>query len=120
MKNLIGLLIVCLSFSTMVAQESVENTYKVKGDLLETTLYYDNGNVAQMGFYTKDRNPHGEWVSFNRNGKKTAIAQYDNGKKVGTWVFFQGDTRKEVRYLDSKILEVKTLEVIDSRVVTYK
>ncbi|MEZ4816625.1 MAG: nicotinic acid mononucleotide adenyltransferase [Flavobacteriaceae bacterium] len=119
MKNLIVLLAMCLTGVFTYAQNSKEPSYKVNGNLIQATLYHDNGVVAQTGFYTQEGKLQGEWVSFDAMGNKTATAFYDNGNKVGTWTFYNGDEMNVVEYSDSKISQVKTWKVTDTRVVSY-
>lgn len=118
MKNLIVLLVACFFVNVAVAQTGKKDIYKLKGDVIEAVLYHENGAVAQTGFYTLDNKLEGEWISYDSNGNKSAVAQYDNGKKVGTWTFYQGTTQKEVVYNDSKIAKVKTWEITDTRIVS--
>lgn len=102
------------------AQDDTKNEYVLNGDTIEATLYHDNGMIAQTGFYTSDNKLDGEWISYDTEGNKTAVASYDKGVKVGTWMFYQGDTIKEVSYANSDIAEVKTWTVTDTRVVSNK
>ncbi|MAZ73554.1 MAG: nicotinic acid mononucleotide adenyltransferase [Flavobacteriaceae bacterium] len=116
----------CLLANVAVAQcskicsKDVKDKYVLVDGLIEATLYHENGAIAQTGFYTQENKLQGEWVSYDANGKKTAVAQYNNGNKVGTWKFYQGDTMKEVTYANSKIAKVNTWEAKDTRVVSYK
>ena len=120
MKRIVVLIIVAVfSFPTM-AQDNKQKKLELKGDLISATLYHDNGEVAQIGFYTKEGKLQGEWNSFDKNGIHTAKAYYDDGNKVGTWIFYNGNTKKEVSYVDSRVSEVKTWEVTGTRVVTNK
>ncbi len=120
MKKIL-LTIVCLvSVSIAFSQTQKKEKLTVQGDLVETVQFHDNGAVAQTGFYTKKGKLQGEWISYDANGAKTAVAQYDNGNKVGTWKFYQGETLKEVTYTNSKIAKVSTWEAKDTRVVSYK
>lgn len=100
------------------AQESKKNLFVEKDNLIEATLYHPNGEVAQTGFYTKANKLQGEWVSYDANGNKTAVAQYENGKKVGTWYFYQDSNLKEVTYQDAKMAAVKTYKKTDSQIVS--
>ena len=118
MKKLVCLLAVVFSFSTVAAQELKKDVFQMEGDVIAATLYHENGTVAQTGFYTKENKLQGEWISYDTNGNKTAVAQYDKGEKVGTWMFYQGEIQKEVTYTASKIAEVRTWEVTDTRMVT--
>lgn len=117
MKKLMIIAILICSASTVMAQ-CKKDTYVLNNDVIEATLYHENGAVAQTGFYTKENKLQGEWVSYDISGNKTAIAKYDNGEKVGTWMFYQGDIVKEVNYENSKIAEVRTLKVTDTRIVS--
>jgi antitoxin component YwqK of YwqJK toxin-antitoxin module len=130
MKKLIVVLIVLLSANVMVAQSCKmkascktktlckKDSYILSNGLIEATLFHKNGAVAQTGFYTEDNKLQGEWVSYDIKGNKTAIANYDNGKKVGIWTFYQGNIQKEVTYMDSRISNVNTWEKTDTRMVT--
>jgi antitoxin component YwqK of YwqJK toxin-antitoxin module len=120
MKKVILSIVVVFFVSAGFAQEVVQNKYKVKGDLIEATLYHDNGEIAQTGFYTKENKLQGEWFSYDVNGAKTAVAYYENGKKVGTWKFFTGDIIKEVTYTDAAIAKVTTMEIKNTQVVSNK
>jgi antitoxin component YwqK of YwqJK toxin-antitoxin module len=40
----------------------------------------------KSGFY-KNGKLQGEWISYDSNGYKTAMATYDNGQKSGKWFF---------------------------------
>lgn len=117
MKKVVMLMTILLVGTVSFAQEIQKPTYTLQGDIIEATLYHDNGAVAQTGFYTKANKLQGEWVSYDANGNKTAVAYYNNGDKVGTWMFYNGNEKKEVTYADSKIAEVKTWTVTDTRVV---
>ena len=86
---------------------------------MQATLFHDNGLVAQTGFYTKDGKLQGEWNSFDVDGNKTATAYYNEGNKVGTWTFYNGNEMKKVDYSDSRIAQIKTWKVTDTRVVSY-
>jgi len=124
MKKFIALLVIVIAANAAFAQECKKtckkNSYELTDGLIKATLYHDNGAIAQTGYYSEDNKLQGEWISYDVDGNKTAVAQYDKGKKVGTWKFYQGDTMKEVSYLDSRISEIKTWEIKDSRIVSYK
>lgn len=118
MRKVVVLALV-LGFATVQAQEkSNKNIYVENGGLIEATLYYENGEVSQTGFYTKDGKVTGQWVSYNREGEKTAKAQYDNGTKVGTWFFWSADKLTEVDYQDSRVAVVNTWKNEDSKVAS--
>lgn len=123
MKKLLLLLALVLFANIGFAQSckktcDMKNSYVQNGDLIEATLYHDNGKVAQTGFYTLENKLEGEWISYDAKGNKTAVAYYDSGQKVGKWVFYNGDEMKEVVYSNSKIAEVKTWKNTETRVVS--
>ncbi|MBR9757614.1 MAG: nicotinic acid mononucleotide adenyltransferase [Algicola sp.] len=107
MKNILSIILV-FSFGLTFAQSdaTIEPKYEKKGDLIEATYYYDNGVVKQHGFFNKKGELEGTWSSFDLQGNKLAVGEYDNGQKVGKWFFWTEDTLKEVDYKDSRIAVV--------------
>ncbi len=105
MKKILVLLVM-ISVGFTYAQE--ERTLKLnkEKDLIEVTYYHDNGEVSQTGYYTVDGKLHGEWLSFCQEGNKMVSAKYDNGKKVGKWFYWSGNTLKEVDYSNNAIANV--------------
>ena len=95
-----------LSVSFTYAQDKKETKLEKKGDLTFVTYYHDNGEVQQKGAFNVKGKLQGEWTSFDINGNKVALGTYDNGKKVGKWFFWEGESLKEVDYIDSKIVNV--------------
>lgn len=117
MKNIITIIAITLITSISFSQDKKENTYFLDGDVIEATIYHDNGMVAQTGYYTKENKLTGEWVSYDTNGSKTAVAEYNNGEKVGTWYFFTKNDIKEVNYMDARVAKVVTWKSADTQVV---
>jgi antitoxin component YwqK of YwqJK toxin-antitoxin module len=76
--------------------------------MIKATYYHDNGAIAQTGFYNLDGKLEGTWKSYDANGKKVAVGNYDNGKKVGKWFFWNTNQLSEVDYANSKIKDVNT------------
>lgn len=122
MKNVVLIFAMVLSVTAVVAQQSNKNKYEIDVTddvkLIEATLFHDNGEIAQTGYYTLDNKLQGEWISYDVDNNITAIAKYEDGKKVGTWKFFQGKAIKEVKYQDSRIAAVNTWEVTETKVVS--
>ncbi|WP_026704699.1 toxin-antitoxin system YwqK family antitoxin [Flavobacterium soli] len=83
-----------------------EPKHEVVGDIVKSTYYHENGQISQEGFY-KNGKVHGQWVSFDQNGKKTAIANYNEGIKTGKWIFWTDKNLSEVDYSDSRVASVK-------------
>jgi antitoxin component YwqK of YwqJK toxin-antitoxin module len=118
MKKMIILLVAVFAMTAVQAQEKIKNSYIDKGDIIEATIYFEDGSVSQEGFFTKEGKLTGDWISYNREGAKVAEAQYENGDKVGTWFFWKGDTLTEVSYTNSRIASVNTWKNEGSRVVS--
>ncbi len=106
------------TFALSNAQEKVKNTYVKDGNLIKATLFHDNGDVSQTGYYTKEGKLQGTWISYDVEGKKTAVAQYEKGQKVGKWFFWNDETLKEVDYTNSRITSVNTWKNSGERVVS--
>lgn len=102
----IFILLVMLAIGFSYAQEKNIPKVEKDGDLTIVTYFHDNGEVQQTGAFDINGKLHGEWKSFDNNGNKVAIGNYDSGKKVGKWFFWEGDSLKEVDYIDSKIVSV--------------
>jgi len=119
MKKIVLLFVMAFTANMVFAQTCVKKDgYVLNGDVIEATLYHDNGTIAQTGFYTKDNQLQGEWISYDVQGNKTAVASYENGEKVMTWLFYNGSEMKEVTYTNSKIAQVKTWTNTGTHVVS--
>ncbi|NMH89170.1 toxin-antitoxin system YwqK family antitoxin [Flavivirga algicola] len=92
------------------AQQKRDLKLNKETNLIEVVYYHDNGVVSQTGTYTADGKLHGEWLSFNTEGKKEVSANYDNGKKVGKWFYWKNGTVKEVDYNANAIAGLKESE----------
>ncbi len=103
MKKIVVMLLV-FSVSFAFAQKERELKHNKEKDLIEVVYYHDNGEVSQTGFYTKDGKLHGNWYSYCQEGNKIVSAKYDNGKKVGKWLYWVGDEVKEVVYSNEDIV----------------
>ncbi|MCZ4317882.1 nicotinic acid mononucleotide adenyltransferase [Aequorivita viscosa] len=111
MKKIISLLLLVLISGVAVSQNTKNNSYILEGDVIQATLYNQDGTLAQTGYYTKDNKLTGEWISYDFQGNKTAIATYKNGEKVGTWFFHRGVILQEVSFVDSRIANVTTRNI---------
>lgn len=118
MKQLICSLLLLVVGFTANAQQKRDLVLNDKTELIDAVIYHDNGQVAQTGSYTKDGLLHGTWISFNASGEKTAVAEYNKGLKTGVWLFYQGETLKEVTYSNNAITQVNTWAMKDTRVVS--
>ena len=105
MNKIVTLLLVfCVGFT--FAQDKKNPKVEQKGDLTFVTYYHENGKIEQTGLFNEEGKLHGEWTSYDLEGNKVTVGTYDSGKKVGKWFFWEGDTLKEVDYIDSKIVSV--------------
>ncbi|WP_027137857.1 toxin-antitoxin system YwqK family antitoxin [Gaetbulibacter saemankumensis] len=112
MKNLLILSFAFLITAVSFGQQKRDLKFNKETNLIEVVYYHDNGAVSQTGFYTTDGKLQGEWLSFSAEGKKTISGNYDNGKKVGKWFYYNTDgTVKEVDYNDNVIANLKEHEV---------
>lgn len=96
-------------FCTILCYAQVPKNQKIEpvGDLFEVTIYYDDGNIMQHGFLTKDNELHASWESYYPNGNRKCVAIYDHGDKVGTWYYWFMDKKTKVTYENNKIVEVQ-------------
>ncbi|MEM6721274.1 MAG: nicotinic acid mononucleotide adenyltransferase [Bacteroidota bacterium] len=119
MKKLLFIAVLLVSGVTAFAQNNDKPTLEKKGDLIKATYYHDNGMIAQTGHFTLDGKLQGEWKSFDTDGKKTAIGNYEKGQKVGKWFFWSANRLSEVDYAASKIKDVnqwkRTTTVVSNR-----
>jgi len=105
MKTMMTIL-ACLIGGVLFSQEAnVE--YAKQGDLIKGVFFYENGLVKQEGTY-KNGKLHGQWISYDKNGKKNAVAFYHKGEKTGKWFFWRQDKLIEVDYSKNDIASVQT------------
>lgn len=85
-----------------------ERTLKLnkEKDLIEVVYYHDNGEISQKGYYTKEGKLHGYWYSYDKKGNKLVAASYNNGNKVGRWVYWIDDKMKVVDYTKNQITAI--------------
>lgn len=95
-----------LLVSGMMSAQEVKPKYEVVDQMVKATYFYDNGQVKQEGFYL-DGKLHGKWVSYNYDGSKQAMGEYENGSKTGKWFFWNDTALNEVDFANSRIAEVK-------------
>ncbi|WP_438964568.1 toxin-antitoxin system YwqK family antitoxin [Winogradskyella sp.] len=103
-KIIVFLMVFSVGFS--FAQDKISPTIEKQGDLTLVTYFHDNGEVQQTGAFDNNGKLHGVWKSYDNDGKKLSIGTYENGRKVGKWLFWNGDSLKEVEFIDSKIMSV--------------
>lgn len=102
-KAILVLIALC---STYMYAQNIEPTFEREGKMVKATYFHDNGEIAQVGYMLNGK-LHGDWTMFNAKGTKIASGKYVDGKKQGTWYFYDGDMVKEVEFVDSKIAAVR-------------
>ncbi|TYA74469.1 toxin-antitoxin system YwqK family antitoxin [Seonamhaeicola marinus] len=105
-KYILILAILFIGTSVYAQNTNVKVKHEQKGDLVEATYFYADGTVQQKGTFNQDGKLHGTWTSFDAKGNKIALGNYENGKKVGKWTFWNNGEVKEVNFVDSKIASV--------------
>ena len=118
MRNFTLTIVFSFLLSTLSAQSTGQETFKIEGDLISAKYFHGSGALAQTGTYNLSNELHGLWTSYDLKGQKLAQGQYFNGKKVGLWSFYNNDRLILVEYDDSKIAQVTRLEINDQTVVT--
>ncbi|RZJ68737.1 MAG: membrane-binding protein [Flavobacterium sp.] len=92
--------------SALVSAQETQPKLEAVGDLVKATYYYDNGQIAQEGFF-KDGKADGKWIAFDMNGNKKSIGEYASGEKTGKWFFWNDAVLSEVDYSNSRIASVQ-------------
>lgn len=100
------IIISAVLISGMIFAQNTKPKLEAVGNLVKATYHYENGAVQQEGFY-KNGKLQGEWTSYDVNGKKTAMAVYDQGQKTGKWFFWNDSVLSEVDYSNNKVASVK-------------
>ena len=111
MKKYILTIAILIGSVSVFAQNKDNVELKKQGDLTVATYFYEDGSVQQQGAFNEKGELHGIWTSFDLNGDKLTSANYDNGKKVGKWVYWIDNSVKEVNYKDNVIVSVNEVEL---------
>lgn len=114
------MLLMVLSIGFTYAQKETKLKLNEETNLFEVTMYHDNGEISQTGFYTKEKKPHGDWFSYNTVGERIVSAKYDKGLKVGTWFFWKGNQMQEVVYSNGRISSVGEWKDVESALAINK
>lgn len=107
------LLFIAVIFTTLImsAQKTANSdapkpVYEIEDGLVKVTNFYDTGEVREQGFYDADKKLTGEWIQFDKKGKRTIVANYYKGAKVGKWLVWKGDKMLQLDYEKSRIANV--------------
>ena len=105
MKKIVILFVFLITATSFAQEQKAPKVENVAGET-EVTYFYENGIVKQHGFFNENGKLQGTWTSYDIQGEKLAIGNYDNGQKIGKWFFWSDDTLKEVDFIKSKIANV--------------
>jgi antitoxin component YwqK of YwqJK toxin-antitoxin module len=109
MRTKILTLVFTLFFTLIGFCQEIKPKLEKQGDRIKATYYFDNGKVKEVGFFLNNK-LHGEWITFNEEGEKTAVANYENGKKTGKWYVLANGTVNELIYDSNKLVNVRNLD----------
>ena len=107
------ILLIALMFLTFNSYSQIQSVWKfeTKGDLQEVTLYYENGNIKNHGFYTEDGKLHASWESYYIDGSRKCYSTYNFGVKVGIWTYWDKNKITKVEYDNNKIISEKEFNI---------
>ena len=95
-----------LSAQNIALKEAPKPVYEIEDGLVKVTNFYATGEVREQGFYDANKKLTGEWIQYDKTGKRTVVANYYMGTKVGKWIVWQGDKMLQVDYEQSRIANV--------------
>lgn len=104
MKNII-LSLACLFLVTNAIGQVASKEIKKTNKSIEITNYYDNGQVKEHGFFNAAGKLDGHWIMYDTVGNVLVQGEYDNGMKVGKWLFWDANSLKEVDFKANKLLK---------------
>ncbi len=105
MKKHAAILMMMVMGFLSLGQDQKPKVETLENGLTQATFYHENGKIAQQGTFL-DGKRHGEWISYDADGNKTAVAQYTQDKKSGKWFIWKGDLLTEVDYENNTIANV--------------
>jgi antitoxin component YwqK of YwqJK toxin-antitoxin module len=95
-----------LSAQNVAKTDASKPLYEVEDGLVKVTNFYETGEIREQGFYDADKKLTGEWIQYDKTGKRTIVANYYKGAKVGKWLVWQGDKLLQLDYEQSRIANV--------------
>jgi antitoxin component YwqK of YwqJK toxin-antitoxin module len=110
MKKIVCLLSFLLFSSFIYTQEFEKRKVVPVGDMFEVTIFYDNGNIMQHGFLSKDLKLHASWESYYEDGRKKCYATYNEGIKVGVWYYWYDNKITKVEYENNSVINVEDFD----------
>ncbi|HLP12548.1 MAG TPA: hypothetical protein VK177_11500 [Flavobacteriales bacterium] len=91
------------AFATTGGATTLKEVKNLGKGLSKVTWYYENGAVAEEGFYLNGKK-HGTWTSYNEKGQKTVMANWLSDKKEGrSYIMHEnGQVKYQITYSDNK------------------
>lgn len=82
----------------------------------EESEHYPTGEIKRSGSRLKDGSKDGLWTSFYRNGNRISSGYYENGRKQGTWTYWniKGEQTDVKKYWQDKEVTGK-IETAESK-----
>ena len=112
MKKIIAALILVLTATGVAFAQENEPYFEKQDDLVKATYYHDNGMIREVGYF-KDEKLHDQWIRYDKSGKISVVANYDNGIKEGKWYIVGEETTKEITYKKNKLIKVEEVQGTD-------
>lgn len=109
MKTLLKVAVLFIGITAFAQGNPKVDYKKLEDNTVKATYYFTDNDkvVSKEGFFDREGKLHGTWISYDLNGNKTVIANYENGKKEGVWKFFKTDKVNVVTYKNNKIVNVE-------------
>ena len=105
MKSQMILIFVFVFGGTFSYSQTTKVDRKTSPQLMKLTQFHDNGEIAQRGHIHRKK-LDGVWESFDAEGNKIAVGNYDKGVKSGTWFFWTDEQLIEVEFVNNKVEDV--------------
>ncbi|PCJ85989.1 MAG: hypothetical protein COA57_06890 [Flavobacteriales bacterium] len=74
--------------------EGVHREYSKEGEIINSIIYSE-GNKMGEGILNKQSVKQGDWKEYYLDGQLRAEGKYDNGLRIGRWVFYHSNGKVE-------------------------
>ncbi len=105
MKKAVLFLVFLFALQITSAQSPLTQYKKVSKNT-EMISYFDNGQIKEQGYFDAAGKLTGNWVKYDTTGKVLVQGVYSNGKKVGKWLFWEGNALREVDFAANKLAKM--------------
>lgn len=96
-------------------------THNKEGKNDDIEIYQKNGNLFSKGKINKNEwfNRTGLWEGYNRNGKLSYRGEYQDGSKIGDWLFYD-ENKKVIGKINYKITGEYNLNLENYRIIDFE